>query len=78
MTVDLRRAIVVGNKASYRRMKESECDVLAIHCPDTDECYYIDRRDFNKSITLRIEEARNSQKKSVKDVSDYKGFPMGC
>lgn len=34
-------------------------DIVCIYCPDSKECYYLDPKDFARSITLRIKKSRN-------------------
>jgi hypothetical protein len=50
-------------------------DLYCVYCPDTDECYYFDPDQFGKSISLRIDEPKNNQKKGVNMASDFKQVP---
>ncbi len=54
---------------------KGQVDLFCIYCPDTDDCYYLDPKDFNKSVTLRVRAPKNNQSKSVKLVSDYRRVP---
>ena len=40
-------------------INKNDVDIIAIYCPETDLCYYIDPKKFNKSISLRIENPIN-------------------
>lgn len=46
-------------------------DLLAIYCPETKEVYYVTPSEFDKSVTLRIEESKNNQTKGVNLAKDY-------
>ncbi len=54
---------------------KSEVDVLAIYCPDTDACYYLQPRAFGQSVTLRLERAKNNQTRGVLWGPDYCSMP---
>lgn len=40
----------------------STTDVMCIYCPDTDKCYYIKRKEFGKSVSLRLGECRQNER----------------
>lgn len=46
-------------------------DLLAIYCPETKQVYYVVPSEFDKSVTLRIEESKNNQTKSINLAKDY-------
>lgn len=46
-------------------------DLLAIYCPETKEVYYVTPSEFDKSVTLRIEESKNNQTKGVNLAKNY-------
>ena len=46
-------------------------DMLAIFCPDTQECYYVWRNEFEGSIRLRFRKPKNNQGKGVHLAKDY-------
>lgn len=51
---------------------KQEVDLYCIYCPDTDECYWLDPKKFDKCVTLRVRESANNQTKGVNLASDYK------
>tara|TARA_Y100000593_G_scaffold49908_1_gene94036 strand:+ start:5059 stop:5469 length:411 start_codon:yes stop_codon:yes gene_type:complete len=53
----------------------SEIDIIAIYCPDTDKCYYLNPRNFNKAIRLRVETPKNNQSINIKFANDYLEVP---
>jgi hypothetical protein len=53
-------------------INKNEVDIFAVFCPDTQECYYINPKDFNTSVALRISTPKNNQSKNVKLAADYK------
>lgn len=70
-TVDivLRRAIIKNGKAKYD--KNEEVDIVAIYCPETCKCYYVNTNEISSSVSLRISNSQNGQIQGVKMASDY-------
>ncbi|HWL45188.1 MAG TPA: group I intron-associated PD-(D/E)XK endonuclease [Ilumatobacter sp.] len=58
-----------------RAMPRDEVDVIAIYCPDTDTCYYIDPSRFGMSVTVRIEPPKNNQQRRVISASECLSMP---
>ena len=42
------------------RVINIDFDLLAIFCPDTQECYYVWRNEFEGSVRLRINKTKNN------------------
>lgn len=63
------------NGSHIKHYDLSEIDVIAIYCPDTDKCYYLNPRNFNKAIRLRVETPKNNQSINVKFANDYLEVP---
>ena len=63
------------NGTHMRAIDKDSVDLFCIYCPDTDECYYIDPKDFRGSASLRVETPKNTQSKLVKHASDYRRVP---
>lgn len=77
ISVELRRMSVNRTNLKYTPYEDGEVDILAIYCPYTDLCYYINLKKWNsKSVTLRIEEATNNQRKGINFANDYMSFPV--
>lgn len=59
-----------------RPMPRDQVDVVAIYCPDTGQCYYVDLSQCAGSgVTLRVDPARNGQVKGVLPASQYLVMP---
>jgi hypothetical protein len=73
--VTLRRGFVETSPRSIKskntRIVNIDFDLLAIFCPDTQECYYIWRNEFEGSVRLRINKTKNNQGKGVRLAKDY-------
>ena len=54
-----------------KKEKNIEFDILAIYCPETNDCYYIWSSDFKSSIRLRFGKTKNNQDKGVNYAEDY-------
>lgn len=50
---------------------KSEIDLYCVYCPDTDECYWLDPKKFDKCVTLRVTPSANGQSKGIHEASDY-------
>ena len=69
-SVDRRGSITVHFRSSWsdkngihsKKVNKSEIDLYCIYCPEIDSCYYLNPKEFDKSVTLRVEAPRNSQK----------------
>ena len=75
LTVHFRSCWADKNGTHLRAIDKDEIDLYCIYCPDTDECYYFDPADYNKSVTLRVEAPKNNQTKNVKFTADYRRVP---
>lgn len=58
-----------------KRMPRHEVDVVAVYCPDTRECYYIDPQDFGESVKLRVVAPKNGQRSRIVLASDFRVMP---
>jgi len=75
LTVHFRSCWADKHGTHMQSVNKDEIDLYCVYCPDTDECYYFDPRDYNKSVTLRVETPKNNQSKNVKFTSDYRRVP---
>lgn len=70
------RSYWADRNGSHRKdTNKSEVDIFCIYCPETNECYYFDVAMFNRSATLRVEAAKNSQTVGVNIAADYRRAP---
>lgn len=77
VTVDFRHTSVYASGKTYSKpMDKNEIDVVAIYCPDTDKCYYLDPQDFPSSATLRITPPKNGQATGVHLADSFLKFPL--
>jgi hypothetical protein len=56
-------------------LDKDEIDLFCIYCPDTDECYYVDPREFGSNVSLRVRAPRNGQLQGVNFAADYRRAP---
>ena len=54
---------------------KNEVDLYCVYCPDTDQCYYLDPRAFESSVSLRVETPKNCQAKRVNFAADFRRAP---
>lgn len=57
---------------------DRDVDIIAIYCPDTDLCYYVNPSEFNKSCTLRVKPSKNNQKTKVNLAEDFLDIKVRC
>ena len=63
------------NGTHMRPVNKNEIDLYCVYCPETDECYYFDPKDFKGSVCLRVKASKNNQRKFVKSAFDYRRVP---
>ena len=68
ITISVRRAIRNG-RAKF--ITNIDFDILAIYCPCTNKCYFINKEEFKESVTLRLTKPKNNQQLSIKMSEDY-------
>jgi PD-(D/E)XK nuclease superfamily protein len=56
-------------------MDKDAIDVVAIYCPETDQCYYVRPGEHGTSVTLRIAPSRNGQQASVLYADAFRELP---
>ena len=54
---------------------KNEVDLYCVFCPDTDECYYLDPKEFGSNMTLRVKTPKNNQLKNVNFAADFRRVP---
>lgn len=70
------RSYWTDRNGSHRKdTNKSGVDVFCVYCPETNECYYFDVTKFNRSATLRVEAAKNSQTAGINNAYDYRRVP---
>ncbi|WP_456407790.1 group I intron-associated PD-(D/E)XK endonuclease [Thiolapillus sp.] len=75
ITIHFRSSWTDKNGTHMRQVDKDEIDLYCIYCPDTDECYYIDPKDYNRSVTLRVKTPKNNQARNIRLARDYRGVP---
>ena len=75
LTVHFRSSWADSNGAKMRPVDKNEIDLYCIYCPDTDQCYYLDPRNFNRSVTLRVETPKNNQSQGIWLAADFRRVP---
>ncbi len=75
ITVHFRSCWADKNGTHMRQVDKGGIDLYCMYCPDTDECYYLDPSDFNRSVTLRVETPKNNQARNIRLAKDYRRVP---
>jgi len=75
LTVHFRSSWADSHGTHMKAIDKSQIDIYCLYCPETDECYYLDPMEFDKSATLRVKTPKNNQTKNVKLASDYRRVP---
>lgn len=63
------------NGTHTKPIDKDEVDVYCVYCPDTNRCYYIDPRDFDGAMSLRIAPARNGNWRRINAADDFLEMP---
>jgi PD-(D/E)XK endonuclease len=74
--VQFRRIWSDANGRHVQHVEKDEIDVVCIYCPDTRSCYYIDPKQFGRSVTLRVVPSRNGQARHIWLASDFSSVPV--
>ena len=75
MTVHFRSSWADRNGTKTRQVDKNEIDLYCIYCPDTDACYYLDPKQFNRSVTLRVKAPKSNQSRNIKQAADFRRVP---
>jgi hypothetical protein len=59
-----------------RVLNKEDIDVICVYCPDTRTCYYIDPKQFGRSVTLRVTPSRNRQERRVSPAAAFREVPV--
>lgn len=54
---------------------KTQIDLYCVYCPETDQCYYFDPNQCERSITLRVDTPKNNQHRKIRLASDYRRVP---
>ena len=75
ITVHFRSCWADKNGTHMQAVDKETIDLYCIYCPENDECYYLDPKDYDKSVTLRVETPKNNQSQNIRLAADYRGVP---
>jgi hypothetical protein len=75
MTIHFRSSWADRNGTHMRPVDKGEIDYYCVYCPDTDECYYLDPKEYGSSVTLRVKTPKNNQAKGIRLAKDYRRVP---
>lgn len=76
VSVTFRSAWADRNGTHLKPTDKSSIDVIAVYCPETDECYYLNPHNHGSSVTIRVTPARNGQLLGVLDAAGFRDFPV--
>jgi len=70
--VSLKNCSSTRRGLKYRFLDKKAIDVIAVYCPEMDTVAYIPVADVEgRTVTLRVDEARNRQEKGARHFRDY-------
>ena len=59
----------------HKKIDKNKVDIYCIYCPETNECYYIDPKKYNKSVSLRItSESLNGQITNINFAKNFRNI----
>jgi hypothetical protein len=74
--VNFRSSWADKNGSHTVHVDKDAIDLYCVYCPQTELCYYFNPINYGKSITIRIDEAKNSQLKSLNWHEDFLKIPV--
>jgi hypothetical protein len=75
LTIKFRSCWTDRHGTHMKAVDKETIDLYCLYCPDTDECYFLDPKEFEKSVTLRVERPKNNQQHHIKLAADYRRVP---
>lgn len=78
-TLEIKLSSVWSNKRGAHTvpMNKDLIDILAIYCPETQKCYYVNPKDYKATVTLRIPTENNPIKSSYQNnANDFLNVPF--
>nr|WP_235190017.1 group I intron-associated PD-(D/E)XK endonuclease [Bacillus gaemokensis] len=75
LEIRFRSSYSTTNGITIKNVDKEEIDIYCIYCLQTDLCYYFDPKSFRKSISLRIDSAKNHQEKNINFADNYREVP---
>ncbi len=76
ITVKFRSTWADRNGTHISPTDKDAVDAVCIYCPETDECYYVQPRAHNYSVTLRVAPSKNSQQSGVLAAGKFRDLPF--
>jgi len=58
-----------------RKVDKTEIDFYCIYCPQTDKCYYLEPKNYQRSVTLRVKAPKNNQLQNINFADDFRRVP---
>lgn len=69
--VDLRSSWTDKNGSHMKDCDKAMIDTVAVYCPTTNECYYINVDQMSQTILIRVEDVANGQSKGIHKHHEY-------
>jgi hypothetical protein len=54
---------------------KEEVDLYCVYCPETDECYYLNPKEYGSNATLRVNAPKNGQQRNINFAADHRRVP---
>jgi hypothetical protein len=58
-----------------RPMDKASVDVVALYCPEVDQCFYVDPSGVGGGVTLRLEPTANCQEVGIRYAHQFRQMP---
>ena len=75
LEIPFRSSYSTSKGVMTRSVDKALVNIYAVYCPQTDECYYFDPKQFKRSVTLRVKTSLNNQKMKTHSVVDFRKVP---
>lgn len=63
------------NGSHTKDIDKNECDLFCVYCADNDTCYYLNPKDYNRHVNLRIEETKALNPSYINFAKDFLEIP---
>lgn len=71
ISVNFKTSWADKNGSHVNFVDKNHIDIYGIFCPETNKCYYLNPKNFNKYVALRVETAKNNQTAAINYADNY-------
>lgn len=75
INIDLRSSGANATGTYNKDADKNQIDLIAVYCPDTDTCYYVDPNNMQQHFALRLAQSKGRNQHEQHMAEDYTEIP---